>query len=321
MSECNLPDIKRTEIDTETIRKFSTENEFTGLSVEILIEVGSYICVVGNIFPIETKSWSMNQAIVGGHLVRLYKFISAILDQTCQHRREISFVFMRLAFECIVNFRFLIKNASEDLFRSYRAYSLKHEYNLHKKIHNNISLRDGEVLEIEKRMLNSIESSFHTSKINMDDIQSSKLRNWGGKNIYEKARDIGLEEVYLAAFGGGSHSIHGNWQDMLEYHLEKQTNGFFKPDFEWHPPRPQMLNAIALCSTAAITEYLNWISPEVAEDLHKSIEDLQDRILKLDMLHEKFLSENTYNRNPIRALAADAKKPSPLKSDFRRKES
>lgn len=279
-----------TEIDNEAISQFKSEDDFTGVSVKILIEVGSYICIAGNIFPIETKSWTMNQAIVGGHLVRLYKFISAMLDQTCQHRRETSFVFSRLVFECIVNLRYLIKNASEELFRSYKEYSLKHEYKLHRKIKENIEKRGGEVLNVERRMLNSIERSFHTSEINMDDIQPSQLKNWGGKNIYDKAENVGLENAYLAAFGGGSHSVHGNWQDMIEYNLAKQPNGSFLPDFEWHPPRPQILNAIALLSTEAIIEYINWVSSGNAKDLEEKITNLQNRILHLDKLHEGFLS-------------------------------
>jgi hypothetical protein len=290
MAECDIPEIEKTKIDVEEISQFKSEDDFTGVSVKIVIEVGSYICIAGNIFPTDTKCWSMGQAIVGGHLVRLYKFISAMLDQTCQHRRETSFVFARLAFECIVNLRYLIKNASEELFWSYRAYSLKHEYKLHKIITENIASRGGKVLEIEQRMLNSIEKSFQASGINMEEIQPFQLRNWGGKNIYEKAEDLGLEKAYLAAFGGGSHSVHGNWQDMLEYNLEKQPNGTFMPNFEWNNPRPQLLNAIALLSTEAIIEYLNWITDGNSEYFETKIVELQKRIILLDNLHENFLS-------------------------------
>jgi hypothetical protein len=40
--------------------------------------------------------------------------------------------------------------------------------------------------------------------------------------------------MYLAAFGGGSQNVHGNWMDLLEYHLEEDGDGF-APSLEWWP--------------------------------------------------------------------------------------
>jgi hypothetical protein len=116
-----FPEIKRTEIDPKAVKKFSSEADFVGLSLELLIETGSWLWVAGNLLPAVTQAWDRDQAVVGGHVVRLYKLISAMLDQTCQRRREISFILARLAFECIINLRFLIKNSSEEMFRAYRV--------------------------------------------------------------------------------------------------------------------------------------------------------------------------------------------------------
>ncbi|AKH38109.1 hypothetical protein BCL69_10872 [Nitrosomonas communis] len=150
-------DISRTEIDEEQVRAFDAEADFIGLSISLLIEVGSYVCVVGNLYPVKTRSWNRDQAILGDDLVRLYKLIDGLLDQTCKHRREISFVLGRLAFECIINLRYLIAYASEELFFSYRRYSLQHERQLLERIKVNIEVRGGQGLTIERRMINSIE--------------------------------------------------------------------------------------------------------------------------------------------------------------------
>jgi len=79
MDESSLPDIQRVDIDEATLRTFSSEDEFVGLSVDLLVEADSYVC-----------------AVIAGHMVRLYKLLSGLLDQTCQRRRETSFVFARL---------------------------------------------------------------------------------------------------------------------------------------------------------------------------------------------------------------------------------
>ena len=60
--------------------------------------------------------------------------------------------------------------------------------------------------------------------------------------------------VYGAAFGGGSHTIHGNWMDLIDYHLEDVDSGF-GPQLKWRRPRPQLLFMIATLATEAIGEY------------------------------------------------------------------
>ena len=290
VSESNIPDIRRVEIDESHVRQFESEEDFMGLVVDILIEVGSFVCLAGNLLPADRKAWNRDEAVIGGHLVRLYKLINALLEQTCQRRREISFIYVRLAFECIINLRYLIAHASDELFRSYRAYSLKHEHKLLKQIEKNIEARGGEELPIERRMINSIHRSFEVSGITADTFKIGGLKNWGGKNIFEKAQAVGLETAYLAAIGGGSHSVHGNWQDLLEYHVEKTDDGSFKPDFEWHQPRPQPLNAVALQATQAVIDHLQWLASDRAEGMTNVLKDLMDRILLLDRLHEEFLT-------------------------------
>lgn len=285
-----FPDVKRTEIDESHVRAFDSEADFVGLSVSLLIEAGSYICVAGNFYPAETRSWNRNQAILGGHLVRLYKLIDGLLDQTCKHRRETSFVLGRLAFECIVNLRYLIAHASDELFHSYCSYSLQHERRLLARIQANIKARGGEELPIERRMINSIERSFRVSGIDLKDVPKTKERNWGGLNIFERAKAVGLEAAYLAAFGGASHTVHGNWQDLVEYHLENVNEDSFLADFEWHAPRPQLLDAITLHAAETAADFVHYLAPDESGPFVDLLRDLQDRVLLLSRLHEEFLS-------------------------------
>jgi hypothetical protein len=105
-----IPDVERVDVDPSVVRLFKSEHDHIALSVDLLIEAASYVCIAGNIAPPSGGVWNRHEAVLVGRLVRLYKLISARLDQTCQRRRETSFIFGRLAFECIVNMMFLIKN-------------------------------------------------------------------------------------------------------------------------------------------------------------------------------------------------------------------
>lgn len=286
-TSANAPDVQRTEIDPAVVRAFKDENEYIKLSVDLLIEAGSYVCIAGNILPPEGKAWNRHEAVLVGHLVRLYKLISALLDQTCQHRRETSFIFARLAFECIVNMMFLIKNDRPEIVQSYVEHSMRHEKRLRERIVSNIAARGGEERPIEKRMLASIERSAQKSRVDLDRIDPPK--NWGGKNLFEKAREVGLDDAYLGAFAGPSHSVHGNWQDLLEYHLSAEDDGFL-PEFRWHPPKAQLLTTIAYLSLVTLEDFFSHIIGPAGSSIAEKVPELQERIVRFTQLHEDFLA-------------------------------
>ena len=290
-----LADISATSIDSDAIEHFTSEGDYVGLALELLIETGSYVCVAANIYKNENGFWTRDEAVLGGHLIRLYKLIDSLLDQTCKRRREISIVLARLIFECIVNLRYLIANASDETFRSYRIYSLQHELKLIETIEESIAARSGIVLPIEDRMIKSILSSFRASDLTRDDVSGNRQRNWNGLNLYERAKRVGLDHAYLAVFGGGSHSIHGNWQDLLEYHLEKIDDHSYRPKMGWRAPRPQLLEALVTLTSEALLDYLRFLSLPDEHEMFKRLHDLGQRTHQLSELHEKFLVDRRRN--------------------------
>ena len=284
-----LPSVTRVEVVDVRVRAFEDEHAFTGLAVRLLIEVGSYVCIAASILPPPPHRWNRHEAVVVGHLARLYKLISAMLDQTCQHRRETTFIFARLSFECIVNTMFLLKNNRPEIVTSYIEYSMRHEKRLRDRIRANIAARGGDAMHIEERMLRSIEASAKNSGINLDLIDPPK--NWGGKNLFEKAKEVGLEDAYLGAFAGPSHSVHGNWQDLLEYHLDVDDDGF-RADLEWHRPRPQLLSTLAQLTMKTLKLFFLHALGEAGDEIAKKFPDLDDRLKIFVHLHEEFLARS-----------------------------
>ncbi len=235
----NVNEIEAVAVEDDTIAAYISEDQFNALTVELLKEVGSFVCVAACVMPADTKVWSRNQAIQGGHLVRLFKLISALLDQICQDRRETTFILSRLAFETIVNLAYLIECGSPELFEQYIRHSLRQEKRLHNRIVANIEARGGVRLPIEDRMLSSISAAVTKSGFSIADLSPDEPRSWGQGSLYQRAKAVGFEVMYLAAFGGGSQNVHGNWMDLLEYHLDEDGNGFV-PSLDWHRHRPQV---------------------------------------------------------------------------------
>jgi hypothetical protein len=285
--------IDRVEVDTAAIAGFTSEEQFTELAVRLMVESASYTCVAACTLG-SKPVWDRNQAAVCGNMVRLYKLLDAVLDQTCKRRQEVSFILARLVFETIVNIRFLIQEFSTELIDSYVSFSLRHERKLRDSILHNISKRGGRRLPIEERMLKSINRSASAAGLSLDSVDLTKKGPWGGKNLYEKAEAVGLSEAYLAAFGGASHSVHGNWHELYGNHLHWDENGGFTPNTGWHIPRPQLL--LALCSMVieTLAIYFAFIAGETVELVDAQLADLHNRLIVTNDAHEAYLSKRTW---------------------------
>src|SRR5699024_3003823 len=191
-------DIKRTEINLN-LESYKHEGHFVEVSIDLLIEVGSYITLLVNLYDNNEFTWNDDQAVIGGNLVRLYKLIFGVLDNVCDQKGEFVQIFTRLAFECIVNTRYLIKNYDEKTIISYKLNSIKTYKRLYTEIKSLIAERNNMVLPIEHRMMSSIENLFAKSNIDLD-MDHKTERNWGNKNFFEKTKSLGLDKLYLSHF-------------------------------------------------------------------------------------------------------------------------
>lgn len=287
--------ISYVEVDEALVDGFSSEEDFTELAVKLGVELGGLVSVVSSVIPINGSHWPRNEAIIVGLLVRFRKLLHSILDQTCQHRRETTFILARLAFENLVNIRYLMMAEDVALFDSYVIASFRHEERLLDKIENNIGTRGGEILPIERRMMASIERAFARSGVTRANVTREMMRPWSDTNLFQRAEAVGWGDNYLGSFAGPSHSVHGNWMDLLEYHLLEHEGGFI-PDHEWHHPRPQLLYVLGLYGCVALGEYIIRMmeaheAGDEAEPLLDMARDLHGRIAVANAGHEAFLQK------------------------------
>jgi hypothetical protein len=154
----------------------------------------------------------------------------------------------------------------------------------------NIEARGGIRLPIEDRMLSSISAAVTRSGFSITDLSPDEPKSWGERSLYQRAKAVGFEVIYLAAFGGGSQNVHGNWMDLLEYHLEEDGDGFV-PALEWHKPRPQVGLTIAQMTTDVVMRFSRLV--EAFEDIHgldDRLENLAKRINRANVAHEQFVT-------------------------------
>ncbi|MDQ6867094.1 MAG: DUF5677 domain-containing protein [Pseudomonadota bacterium] len=290
-----IADIERVTVDPAAMAKFETEDGFAELAVRLMIETANYACIATCMMG-TASTWDRDHAAVGGNMVRLNKLLDCLLDQICKRRGEPTFIFTRLSFEAVVHIRYLIQEFSPALVDSYVKCSLKHERKLHNLIEKNIAQRNGVVLPIEDRMLKSINRTVQAAQIPLDQIEVKGKLSWGGKNIFDKAKAVSLDNAYLAAFGGGSNSIHGNWQEIFGHHLEwHEDTGRFSPKTEWAYPRPQVPLSLCRHVIETLEMYFHFFGGEIADNaFDPALSDLDNRVCEVGFAHENYLASKTW---------------------------
>ena len=289
-----FPAIDRVDVSPMSIAGFKSERDYVGLGLDLMIETGSYIVIATNILG-PAGTWSREQAVIGGNMVRLYKLLSAMLDQTVQHRRETSFIFARLSFETIVAIRYLLQEYDPILVSRYVKHSLDHERRLLELMDENIAARGSIILPIEERMRRSIDRIFKISGFALKELPATRERDWGGKNLYEKAEAVGLANAYRAMFAGASQNVHGAWGDLYAHHLKTEDHGHFTPNIEWNRPRPQLLFSVAILSLDTAEGFAKFMGgQEVADYLSPELDNLRHRIRIADHAHESYLAGKSW---------------------------
>jgi hypothetical protein len=233
-----------------------------------------------------------NQAICSGFLVRIVKFMVAVIElSTKGNRGEVILALNRSIMESAINLEFLVRTKESKYFDQFVAYSLGPERELYDMIQANVSARNGQVLPIERRMLNSIEQVCKASGVKIEQVDR-KYRDWG-ENLRNRLKALDKEQQYVSVQRIPSHAVHGTWVDLYFHHLEYHEEAdVFSPDNRSTHSDARSLGPIALFVLGATAPYLQrfFASIPEAELVLKRITDLQGRIVAVEAVHERLLA-------------------------------
>lgn len=231
-----------------------------------------------------------DDAVIAGNLVRVTKLSTSFLQNICEHKLEICYILNRCIAETYINLRYLLDKDEPQVRKNFIKKSLLQEKELWESIIENIENRNGDKLPIEERMQNSIKSSFEDSDFDLEDVKRS--HNW--KSVKNRAAIVGNDKFYSIYYGMSSHSIHGNWQDILMNNLERFEDGF-KVNLEWSIPRPQIIDGPIILNLSLLKSVINSLYKEknnFSIALQKKGNELMDYHEELYRHHEKWLLKN-----------------------------
>jgi len=232
-----------------------------------------------------------NQAICAGLMVRMTKFMIALMQLTCSdNRSEVALSLTRSIMESAFNLEFLVCANDDRHFDQFVKFSLGPERELYDRIQANIAKRNGDVLPIEKRMLASIDDLCEVSGVEISDV-NPKHGNWGG-GLKQRLEFLNKEEQYLYMHRLPSHAVHGTWVDLYKQHLKYDAKGkVFSPDPDWGPTDARAYGPTAVLVLNAVQPYVKKFFSAIPETelLLTRIDDLRDRIFAVDSAHEALM--------------------------------
>lgn len=281
-----------------------TDNDFMKLMCEFMGAIDwlfQSACMFNNL-----NGLNKNQAIITGHLIRIRKLYRGMRIHASKNQLELANVFHRLIFETAVYMIYMIKNESNpESYENFVVSSYMEDRELLFFLQEQSKKR--ELLNIEKRMLESI-----TAALKRDGISEDTLKNWKHQRVDGKPFKQILEDIdfnneidgYNRGYGlyrSSSTSIHPNWQNMSRYSLIYKDGRYF-PHFDFCSVDIRAVGTMSIISLGCLLTYIELIEQwnathlstcdndiRLLESFKSAIEILHDFIYELEMAHEEKL--------------------------------
>lgn len=203
----------------------------------------------------------LRQAIELGLLLRSRRLMGSVLSliENDEHAETV-FALTRMILESATNLVFLLRQDNDELYQDFVHSGLKADVELFDAIVSNIKSRnDGTEWEIERGMKKSVLRYVRDSRTTLEAVRASK-RQWGG-TFYDRVRDVWDEDAYLYLQRSPSSAVHGDWSNMLRFHISNSGSGY-SPEPEYIVPADSLLNPTAVYVSMALLEYLKASHPD-----------------------------------------------------------
>ena len=79
------------------------------------------------------------------------------------------------------------------------------------------------------RLKESILEKMKAENLTVNSFEEQKKNNWrlSGKSFFQIFSEVERPEYYKLLYGIGSESIHGSWNDSMDFHLSQNDDGTF----------------------------------------------------------------------------------------------
>lgn len=287
---------QRVEVTPEVLEQASSSDNHTEVAFNLYKELAGIVvlcagAMVGS--DVTPRVLDRNRAIVAGLLVRIYKFMRAILQLAADGEAgEVTLALNRSILESATDIQYLCKDDAPGRFDRYVKDGLSTERALYDRVQANVEER-GSKLPIEERLMAGVVDIFRLSGVAIEDVDPKQK----GLDYASRLRELGREEQYLFLQKIPSATVHGTWLDLLHHHIKEKDDGFVVR-FEPTPADPRGLLPIGMLVLDALKGFLHRHLSAAPESVvvDERLDDLRERLRLVDESHEKWLQRKRHQR-------------------------
>ena len=177
------------------------------------------------------SGFSINDAPILGLLVRVWKLLREIIKYYERDNAEIISILERPLIKASVVASYLM-SASDSVVEDYRKCSYKSRLRILRDLESGSAFYE---TKAGKRLLSSVREKMDLEKLVPSDFHEQKAHGWRiqGKSFHDIFSEVEHEDFYAATYGMMSESIHGSWNESMDWCPRRNDDGTFSP-FPFH---------------------------------------------------------------------------------------
>jgi Family of unknown function (DUF5677) len=179
------------------------------------------------------SGFSLEDAPILGLLVRIAKLLKEVIAYYERDNAEIISILERPIIEASTIATYLMLHGP-DVMVDYRKCSYKDRLRILRDLEAGSAFFD---TKPGQRLLKSVREKMDAEDFSKDDFGEQKKNKWRlqGKSFYDIFAKVEHADLYAATYGMMSESIHGSWNEALDWCLTKEADGSYKANLFSYP--------------------------------------------------------------------------------------
>jgi len=222
--------------DEEYIRQhFADVPSINAFALSFFKDVADIYDAITRVRNIERnpKGFDVDDAPILGLLVKVWKLFKEVLKYYEQNNAELIGVLERPLIEASVVATYLMQS-DKSVVEDYRKCSYKDRLRILRDLESGSPFFESKA---GKRLLASVREKMSNEKLTVQDFDEQKKNRWKvrGKSFYEIFAQVEHADLYACTYGMMSESIHGSWNESIDFCLSRNADGtystfpFFQP--------------------------------------------------------------------------------------------